>query len=202
MYSDSVAESRSYTRTIALSDRPLRQSEGGNNQTDEIKKKVSPWLDNDHTRKGTKTTHVGSAPMRKERSSFQTGLSELKMVRVSFSVRSRPLTTVTVTCSDGADFTISLNDGANFGNGPVSTERAMKSANNSYVSYELYSDSGRSAGDVWTSSDDVAFEGTGASQDIDIFGRIPAQTPTIDSNDTFNATGMSLSDTVTVTLEY
>ncbi|MED5238670.1 MAG: spore coat U domain-containing protein [Pseudomonadota bacterium] len=110
--------------------------------------------------------------------------------------------TVTVTCSDGADFTISLNDGANFGNGPVSTERAMKSANNSYVSYELYSDSGRSAGDVWTSSDDVAFEGTGASQDIDIFGRIPAQTPTIDSNDTFNATGMSLSDTVTVTLEY
>ncbi len=108
--------------------------------------------------------------------------------------------TVTVTCSNGADFTISLNDGANFGNGPVGTERAMKSANSSYVSYVLYSDSGRTT--EWTSTDNVPFSGTGASQDIDVYGRIPAQTPTIDAADTFNATGMAMSDTVTVTLEY
>ncbi|WP_290522636.1 spore coat U domain-containing protein [Alcanivorax sp.] len=110
--------------------------------------------------------------------------------------------TVTVTCSDGADFTIGLDNGGNFGNGPVASERAMKSGNNSYVSYQLYSDSARTAATVWTSADNVPFEGTGASQDIDIFGRIPAQTPTIDGADTFNATGLSLSDIVTVTLEY
>ncbi|MZR62335.1 spore coat U domain-containing protein [Alcanivorax sp. DP30] len=108
--------------------------------------------------------------------------------------------TVTVTCSDGADFTINLSDGANFGNGPVGTERAMKSGNSSYVSYELYSDSGRTT--AWTSADNVAFDGTGANQDIPIYGRIPAQTPTIDAADDFNATGLSLSDTVTVTLTY
>ena len=108
--------------------------------------------------------------------------------------------TVTVTCSNGADFTIGLTNGANFGAGPVATERAMKSANNSYVSYQIFQDSGRTT--AWTDTDNVGFNGTGASQDIDIYGRIPAQTPTIDAADTFNATGMALTDTVTVTLTY
>jgi spore coat protein U-like protein len=108
--------------------------------------------------------------------------------------------TVTVTCSNGADFTIGLTNGANFGAGPVATERAMKSANASYVSYQIFQDSGRTT--AWTDTDDVAFNGTGASQNIDIYGRIPAQTPTIDAADTFNATGLALTDTVTVTLTY
>ena len=82
----------------------------------------------------------------------------------------------------------------------MATERAMKSANASYVSYQIFQDSGRTT--AWTDTDDVAFNGTGASQNIDIYGRIPAQTPTIDAADTFNATGLALTDTVTVTLTY
>ena len=109
--------------------------------------------------------------------------------------------TVTVTCSNGADFTISLGNGANFDAGPVGSERAMKStANSSYVSYQLFQDSGRSI--PWTSTDDVAFTGTGGAQDIDIFGRIPAQTPIIDPADTFDSAGLDLDDNVTVTLTY
>ncbi|MFT6340825.1 MAG: spore coat protein U-like protein [Alcanivorax sp.] len=108
--------------------------------------------------------------------------------------------TVTVTCSNGADFTIGLSNGGNFGNGPLATERAMKSANSSYVSYQLFQESGRTT--PWTDADNVSFSGTGGSQDIDIFGRIPAQTPTIDAADTFDSNGLNLDDNVMVTLTY
>ena len=107
---------------------------------------------------------------------------------------------VTVTCSNGADFTITLNNGGNFDAGPVGSERAMKSANNSFVSYQLFQDSGRTV--PWTDTDNVPFTGTGGSQDIDIFGRIPAQAPTIDAADTFDSNGLDLDDNVMVTLTY
>ncbi|MCK0155162.1 spore coat U domain-containing protein [Alcanivorax sp. S6407] len=107
-------------------------------------------------------------------------------------------TTVDVTCSFGADYTVDLNNGLNSASA-TGTNRAMLGGAASYVSYELYSDSYTT---TWDSGSPVAREGTGAQETITVYGRIPAQTPDIDSGDTFDSAGLSFQDTVTLTLSY
>ena len=108
-------------------------------------------------------------------------------------------TSLDVTCSNGTPYTVDLSNGNNAAAGPLAN-RAMKSANASYVSYELYSDAALTT--PWVAGTPVSFTGTGAAQVLDIFGDVPTQTPIIDAADSITAAGINLSDTVTVTLTY
>lgn len=99
--------------------------------------------------------------------------------------------TMSVTCTSGAPYSVKLNAGANPSSaGDVDTRR-MKSSGTDYVSYNLYSDS--AGGTTWENTTGVARTGTGSAETITVYGRIPAQTTP--AADTYT-------DTVTVTLTY
>lgn len=81
--------------------------------------------------------------------------------------------TITVTCTSGATFHVGLDGGAS---GDV-TARTMSDGNGHMVGYQLYSDSGRTT--VWgdtIGTDEPSETGTGTSQDITVYGEVPAQT--------------------------
>lgn len=98
---------------------------------------------------------------------------------------------ITVQCTEGAAYTIGLSAGDN-GLG-VTTARRMLNLTND-ITYDLYSDAGRSA--HWGNAvaiDTVASVGTGSQQTFTVYGRVPAQdTPPAGT----------YTDTITVTVTY
>jgi len=98
--------------------------------------------------------------------------------------------TITVTCTKDAAFHIGLDGGsANDINA-----RVMSDGNGNTVGYQLYTDSGRT--DVWgntVGTDAMAETGTGTSQDITVYGEVPAQNTPPAGN---------YSDTVAVTVTF
>jgi spore coat protein U-like protein len=93
-----------------------------------------------------------------------------------------------VTCTNGTDFDVALNNGLNL-------NRSMRlGATGNYVDYELYTDN--TFATPWPSTvgtPPYAFTGTGAQQTVDIFGRIPPQATPLAGTYT---------DTIQVTLTY
>jgi spore coat protein U-like protein len=98
--------------------------------------------------------------------------------------------TVSVNCSNGGSYAVGLGSGSNF-----STTRRMAGPSGQFLGYELYSDSGRSVfwGDGTTLGNRVSGTGSGVSQNLTVYGRIPAGQ---------NITPGSYTDTVVVTVEY
>jgi spore coat protein U-like protein len=101
--------------------------------------------------------------------------------------------TITVTCTLGTPYHVRLNQGAN--GASVSTRKMLRTAGGAQtLDYSLYRDSGRSQNWGQTdNTDTVDQSGTGVSQGITVYGRIPAST---------NVPPASYSDTVTVTISY
>lgn len=103
--------------------------------------------------------------------------------------------TVTVTCSLGTAYNITLDAGANAGTAGDVTTRRMKDAGTNYLSYQMYSDTLRST--VWgntVGTNSVAGTGTGLGVPAVVYGRIP-------SGQQETATG-SYTDTINVTVTY
>jgi len=101
--------------------------------------------------------------------------------------------TLSVQCTNTTPYTVALNAGANAGGASNFTTRTMKSGANS-LGYQLYLDAGRSS--VWgdgTASSTHAGTGTGGSQSLTIYGRLPSLA---------NVVPGSYTDTVTVTISY
>jgi spore coat protein U-like protein len=99
--------------------------------------------------------------------------------------------TVSVTCSNGTPYNVGLNAGT--GAGATVANRKMTSGGNT-VSYSLYTDSARTT--VWgntVGTDTVAGTGTGTSQALTVYGRVPSQTTPPPS---------TYSDTIIVTVTY
>lgn len=101
-------------------------------------------------------------------------------------------TSVSVTCSNGVTYTVSLNAGS--GTGATVAARTMTSGANS-LAYGLYTTAGRTTtlGDGTLSTATLSGTGNGAAQPITVYGRIPIAQ---------YAPPGSYSDTVTVTLTY
>ena len=103
--------------------------------------------------------------------------------------------TITSNCTLGAGVLVRLSHGSNAdANTPTADPvRKMLGANGDYLTYKLYSDSGRSV--VWGNDDtnDVAEEGEGIAANINIYGKMAAQQA---------ATGGAYSDTVGITIVY
>jgi spore coat protein U-like protein len=98
--------------------------------------------------------------------------------------------TITVTCSNGAPYTVALSDGNNFSAGARRMSNGATTA--SYLSYELYNDTGRTT--RWgSSSGTVASTGDGTGKPHTVYGRILASQAVPPG---------SYSDTITVTLTY
>lgn len=99
--------------------------------------------------------------------------------------------TVTVNCSNGAPYNISLGAGQNVSG----TTRRMARTGGGFLSYELFSNSLRTLawGDGTGLGAKVGGTGTGGSQSRTIYGRIPAGQ---------SATVGSYSDSVIVTVDY
>jgi len=94
--------------------------------------------------------------------------------------------TFTVTCTNGAAYTIAMDDGQNASG---STNRMTNGSE--YVSYELYQDSNYAT--VWDASNTVSSTGTGTAQTFTVYGRVPPQaTPSAGT----------YTDTVTITVTY
>jgi spore coat protein U-like protein len=96
---------------------------------------------------------------------------------------------VNVKCTTGAPTTITLGQGAD--PDPASTDavpvRRMKAGSN-YLNYQLYSEVTHTT--VWNNDTGTANTGTGATQNIDVFGRVAAgqNVPTGSYTDTVVAT--------------
>lgn len=107
-------------------------------------------------------------------------------------------TTVSVTCTNGSPYSIGMDNGANFS----ATRRMKQGATSNYLSYGLYTDSGRA--NAWTTAtnnttcaaSNSCFLGTGSgsAQSVNIYGRVP-------STGTAPPTG-TYTDTVTMTITY
>ena len=96
--------------------------------------------------------------------------------------------TVTITCTDGASVTVSLDLGLNEGAG---TQRKLLSGTET-IDYDLFSNAGRST--AWNETTTVARTGTGLADALTVYGRIPAgQT---------NASSGSYADTVVATVNF
>ena len=101
--------------------------------------------------------------------------------------------TLSVQCTNTTPYAVSLNAGSNAGGAANFTTRAMKSGANS-LGYQLYLDAGRAT--VWgngTASSTVSGTGTGSTQSLTIYGRLPSLA---------NVVPGSYTDTVTVTVSY
>lgn len=99
--------------------------------------------------------------------------------------------TITLTCTNGATYTIAADKGVN----GTLAQRIMKSGTNS-LNYNLYTDSARTIiwGDGTSSTVTIAGTGTGTSQTINVYGKIPAGQNTVKAG--------SYTDTVNVTISY
>jgi spore coat protein U-like protein len=101
--------------------------------------------------------------------------------------------TITVTCTLGTPYHVRLSAGAN--GGGVTTRKMLRTAGGSEtLDYALYRDSNRTNNWGQTDNTDTLDQsGTGVSQGVTVYGRIPAST---------NVPPASYSDTVTVTISY
>jgi spore coat protein U-like protein len=92
-------------------------------------------------------------------------------------------TSLSVTCNNGASYTLSLDKGTTTGSTVTNRLLAGTGSNTQTVQYELYSDSGHST--IWgdsTGGSTVSGTGTGAAQTITVYGQVPSQTvPTADT---------------------
>jgi spore coat protein U-like protein len=81
---------------------------------------------------------------------------------------------VTVLCTTGASTTVTLGQGANADTGSTDTApvRRMKHSTADFLSYTLYSNSGRTTAWGNTAPTGVAHTGTGSSTDLDVFGTL------------------------------
>jgi spore coat protein U-like protein len=82
---------------------------------------------------------------------------------------------LSVQCTSGTDFDVTLDNGLNTSRRMDSTAGAGVGA--SFVDYELYTDAGRTS--IWPTTAGSApypYTGTGAAQTIPVYGRVPAQT--------------------------
>ncbi len=102
--------------------------------------------------------------------------------------------TITVTCSNGADYSIGLSG--------TNGSRTMTTANGSSVAYELYQPDGSTAWEEGTPAQEVVGEGNGEQQDFIVNGEIPTQSPIIAAADNISDGGIDLTDTVTVTVTF
>jgi spore coat protein U-like protein len=102
--------------------------------------------------------------------------------------------TLTAVCTNTTPYSVSLDAGVNAGGAANFGARAMNSGAN-LLGYQLYLDAGRAT--VWGNgtggTSPVAGTGTGSSQSLTIYGRLPALTGTRPG---------TYSDTVTVTITY
>jgi spore coat protein U-like protein len=102
--------------------------------------------------------------------------------------------TVTVTCTNGHDYSVALDGGATAG-GSTARRRLMKhTSSGSTIPYELYSDAGRTL--IWGDSVSEVVKGTGTGETIEhmVYGRVPAQATAPEAG--------RYKDTVTVTVTY
>lgn len=103
--------------------------------------------------------------------------------------------TITVTCTSGANGTITLGQGADPGGGSTDTApaRQMKDAGTDVLAYTLYQDSGRTT--VWgnTAGTGVSDVGTGVAQNVTVYGAVAAGQ---------NVPAGSYSDTVLATVTF
>lgn len=102
------------------------------------------------------------------------------MATCSISASSMPFTSITtgtttntdasstliLNCSNGTPYAVALDNGTNFQGGRRLTNGS------SFISYNLYSDSGRST--QWNSSNTKAGTGSGSDQSLTVYGRIPS----------------------------
>lgn len=100
---------------------------------------------------------------------------------------------VSITCTNGSSWAASADVGS--GSGATFASRRM-SAGSDTLNYTLYTDAGRTTvwGDGSGSTATVDDTGTGASQSITIYGRIPAGQTSVPAGD--------YADTVSVTVTY
>lgn len=102
--------------------------------------------------------------------------------------------TLTVSCTNTTPYTVALNAGGNAGGAANFGARAIKNGS-SLLTYQLYRDSGHATvwGDGTNSSSVASGTGSGSSQTINIYGRLPSLAGAIPG---------SYTDTVTVTISY
>lgn len=101
--------------------------------------------------------------------------------------------TLTLTCTNTTPYQISLNAGTHAGGATNFSSRAISNGTQT-IGYQLYTDSGRTS--VWgngTASSRVPGTGTGSTQSLNIYGRLPSLAGAVPGN---------YSDTVTVTIDY
>ncbi len=101
---------------------------------------------------------------------------------------------LSVHCTNTTPYTVSLSAGGNAGGASNFANRAIRSGSNT-LGYQLYLDSGRSTvwGDGTSSSSTQAGTGSGSSQALTIYGRLPTLNGAVPGTYT---------DTVTVTITY
>jgi len=106
--------------------------------------------------------------------------------------------TINAQCNNSLPYSIGLDNGSN----ASGSQRRMKQGSSNFVNYDLYTDSGRAS--AWTTTTSttsctggtgtcITNTGTGASQPITVYGRVPSQSST--SPGTY-------SDTVLVTVTF
>ena len=102
--------------------------------------------------------------------------------------------TLSVQCTNTTPYAVSLNAGSNAGGATNFSARAMKSGTHT-LAYQLYLDVARSSvwGDGTASSATSSSTGTGSTQTLNIYGRLPSLA---------NVVPGSYTDTVTVTVTY
>lgn len=100
--------------------------------------------------------------------------------------------TLSLTCTNGANYQIGLDNGGN----AVGTQRRMRlGTTGNYVAYELYRNVGRTQRWGGTlNTDTTAGTGSGTSQSVTVYGRVPVQSP-------MPAAG-AYKDTILVTVTY
>lgn len=97
---------------------------------------------------------------------------------------------ISVTCTNGTNATVVLNQGNNNNRVPSAGTRALANGTN-YLGYEIYTDNGLST--VWNTANAQPITSTGSAITLTAYGRIPSgQNP---------ATG-SYNDTVTITVTF
>jgi spore coat protein U-like protein len=102
--------------------------------------------------------------------------------------------TISVQCTNTTPYAVALNAGGNAGGASNFTARAMRNGSNS-MGYQLYIDSARSTvwGDGTASSSTVSGTGSGSTQSLSLYGRVPSLAGAVPG---------LYSDTVTVTITY
>ena len=118
------------------------------------------------------------------------GGSALSFGAYSSAAAATANSSIQVTCSNGTNAVVTLNQGNNNNRVPASGTRALNNGTN-YLGYDIYTDN--TLATVWNNTNNLPVASTGAPVTLTAYGRIPAgQAP---------ATG-SYNDTVTITVTF